>query len=251
MPRVVLSLALLAFSGYVWPSFYKRSTTVGELLMYVAIGLVMVVGLGVLARTIDRKNACEAQPRPRGIQLLIRFLWCVPIAVLQVAFALAYWANVGGGQMHLGALSALTFTFMLLWAIVDAAIRGVCEESVFRGMLQPALQRAFAHHTNPTVSAIALTTLCFVIAHLYGVPDLRLLPYFAVLSVWYGYLSSSTGSFVGSAALHVMHNIGAALVGYFELSDWGNHAGVIGMLALLFANSFAILALAKRWPQPR
>lgn len=249
--RVALSVALLAFSGYVWPSLYKRSTNVGELLVYVAIGAVAAVGLAVLARSIDRKNATDAQPRPPGIEWLTRLLWCIPIAVLQAAFALAYWGSVGGGQMHLGALSTLTFAFMVSWALVDAAIRGLCEETVFRGMLQPALIAKFAHQRQPTVVAIAITTVCFVLAHLYGAPDLRLLPYFAVLSVWYGYLSARTGSFVGAAMLHVTHNLIAAVIAYFGLAGWGDYAGVIGVLALLFANSFAIVELARRWPPRR
>lgn len=248
MTHVVWSFGLLAFSSYLWPSLYKRSSTVGELLVYLAIGGMAAIGLGVLARRIDRSNAAAARPAPSGIPFLTLLAWCVPIATLQTAFGIAYWSNIGSGRMHLGALSTLPFTFVLFWAVVDASIRGLCEETVFRGMLQPALKRKFAHHDNPTVSAIGVTTLCFVIAHIYGVYELWLLPYLAVISIWYGYLSATTGSFAGAAILHVMHNIGAALVAYSGVYRLGEYAGIVWMLALLFATSFAIVVFAKQWP---
>lgn len=247
MWRVVLAISLLAFSGYVWPVLYKRSTTVGALLIYMAGGLVAVMVLLLLALKINRMHPSSVRSRfsiRRSAALLVA---CLPVALLQAALAVAYWGWGGNSQMRLGALEKLPFAVLLLWAVVDASIRGIAEESVFRGLLQPSLARRFASHSYGAVRAIGWTTVSFVLVHIYGVWHLALLPYFAILSVAYGHLTAKTGSMMGAMALHVMHNINAILIVYFGIFRLGAGAGFISVAALTVASFVAIDALARYW----
>lgn len=245
--RVVVALSLLALSGYVWPVLYKRSTTVGALLIYMAGGLVAVMVLLVLALKINRMHSSSVRSRFSIGRSAALLLACLPVALLQAALTVAYWGWVGNTQMRLGALESLPFALLLLWAVVDASIRGIAEESVFRGLLQPALAKRFANRSYGVARAIGWTTVCFVLVHIYGVWHLALLPYFAILSVAYGHLTAKSGSMMGAMSLHVMHNINAILLIYFGVFRFGAGAGFISVAALTLASFVAVDALARYW----
>ena len=102
--------------------------------------------------------------------------------------------------------------------------------------------------------AISLTTFAFVAVHLYGVADLRLLPYLALLSVWYGYLGARTQHFMSSAVLHVLHNSLAMLVAYVGLPNsilGFSEPRLLWVVLIAIANFWAVNWLAKQWIEAR
>lgn len=120
---------------------------------------------------------------------------------MEIAFATAYWMQIDGAPIRLGALAAL-----------------------------PAA--------------------AFLIVHLYDVADFRLLPYFALLAVWYGYLVAQTQRFISSAIVHALHNMLAMLVAYVGLPDTllgFSRLGYFWLGLLAIGNFFAVNLLAKQW----
>lgn len=253
MSRVALSIGLLVTSGYLWPSLYKRSSTLQAFLIIVLIGFLLAVFLFWLSSRIEPSSSTRLNRSQLGWLVLCS----LPVGVLEITLASAYWIYIGGPPLHLGPLSALPLVLLVVWTIVDAGIRGLSEEWVFRGILQPALMKRYADYAGSAIIAVLITTFWFLVAHLYGIADYRLLPYLAFLSLCYGYLVARTGRFLSSAILHVTQNALAILVAHVGLQSVEEHAGKLwvgagaaglfwlGVLAV--ANFLAIDLLAKQW----
>lgn len=253
MLRLLLALALLALSGYVWPLASRKSlNSDGTFLLSLCLGLGSLLLLVWLFRRIDAWGPSVPSPS-RCASLVWRG---IPVILLQVLLGITYWTSFVGLPQHLGEFTVLPFYFLAPWIVVDAGIRGVVEEGVFRGMLQPALVRRYEAYAGATWIAITLTTFWFMVAHIYGVSHIRLLPYLGFLSLCYGYLVAQTRSVVSSVILHVGHNAGALVAAYLGLAaglygvlrQYSNGQAVIMMTVggLLLANVWAIRWFARQ-----
>lgn len=87
---------------------------------------------------------------------------------------------------------------LLIWAcVIGAVITPISEELLFRGLLQPALQR----WAGPW-AAISLGAAFFSLAHM----DLFAAPSMLVLGLALGYVYYRTRSLVAPFLLHAAHN---------------------------------------------
>lgn len=254
MYRFVLALALLALSGYVWPLASRKSLSSDwAFLLALCLGLAALLLLVWLVRRIGTWG--PSVPRSSHYASLI---WrSIPVVLVQVLLGIANWTSFLGLQQHLGEFTTLPYYFLVPWIAVDAGIRGVVEEAVFRGMLQPALTKRYEEFAGATWVAIGLTTFWFLVAHIYGVSHIRLLPYLGFLSLCYGYVAARTRSVVSSTILHVGHNAGALIAAYLGLAT--GLGGLLGQYsngrivsmaivgALLFANVWTIRWYARQW----
>ncbi|HET7087823.1 MAG TPA: CPBP family intramembrane glutamic endopeptidase [Anaerolineae bacterium] len=208
MRRFALALALLVLSAYVWPRAARESLgSNGTFLLTLCVGL---FGLLLLIWQFRRNRGSQAAP---GSTRFVSLLWRgVPVILLQLLSSVAYWAAFIESPLHLGQFSALPLYLLGLWILVDSGIRGVVEEMVFRGMLQPALMRRYEAYAGATWIAITFTTFWFLVAHIYGLGYTKFIPYIGFISLCYGYLVAQTRTVVSSAILHVGHNTGALTI---------------------------------------
>ncbi len=150
---------------------------------------------------------CGAQPYQLGLHTwqfgrnvvrgAVGYLLAAPCVILTMAAA-THWIRP---QPHVieqvirANPSSEVITLSLLGAVVAAP---VSEEVLFRGVLQPWLQRRL----GPT-SGILISSLAFAVLHYDAWP--APLPLF-VLSLFLGYLAYRTGSLVGPITLHCTFN---------------------------------------------
>lgn len=255
MFKFVLALALLALSGYVWPLASRKSLSSDwTFLIALCVGLAGLLLVVWLVRRIGAWGPSIPSPS-RCASLVGRG---IPVALVQVVLGIAYWTSFIKLPQHLGEFTTLPFYFLIPWIVVDAGIRGVVEESVFRGMLQPALAQRYETYAGAMWIAITFTTFWFMVAHVYGVSQIRLLPYLGFLSLCYGYVVAQSRSVVSSAILHVGHNAGALIAAYLGvtagLGGWlgqysnGRVASMVMVGVLSFANVWAIRWYARQSP---
>src|SRR5688572_17157972 len=109
--RVVLSICILAFSGYFWPSLYKHGSSTASFLACIMLGLVAVLLLCWFSPRIESARGCPL----KASQLWSLVLYSVPVVALEVALATTYWAYIGRAPFHLGALSMLPEVLLLAW----------------------------------------------------------------------------------------------------------------------------------------
>jgi membrane protease YdiL (CAAX protease family) len=254
MVRFLLALGLLGLSAYAWPHMARTSVnSVPMFLLVLCLGLVALLSVICLFRRVNAWGQVDPSP----IVCASLALRSVPVILLQVLFGIAYWASFIGAPQQLGRFAALPLYLLIPWIVLDSAIRGVVEEAVFRGMLQPALLKRYATYPEGPWIAVALTTFWFLVAHVYGVSYLRLLPYLGLVSLFYGYLVIQTRSVVSSAILHTGHNAGALLVASsgasVELARWlrsyvnGQTVILVIAVVLLLANAWAMHWFARHW----
>lgn len=253
MLRFLVALGLLALAGYVWPHVARKSLSSDwTFLLTLCFALAGLLSLVWLFRRINIWS-----PRAPSWKRCVSLLWSsTPAIVLQVLFGVAYWTSFVGAPLHLGQFTALPLYLLVPWILVDSGIRGVVEEGVFRGMLQPLLLKRYEAYAGATWIAIALTTFWFMVAHIYGVSHIGLLPYLGFLSLCYGYLVAQTRSIVSSVILHVGHNAGASAAAYLGVAPSlaellrpysnGPAAEMILVGGLLLANVWAIRWLARQ-----
>ena len=153
------------------------------------------------ARTMKlRRNQAVAGLRLDS-HLLVALIGAVPVWLL-VASGLA-------GPVHhpAGVLAWLTF---VLW-------QPLLEEWVFRGLLQGELSQRMGGGSMAGISfANALTTLCFVLAHLVHQPAMWAVAV-ALPSLVLGHVRERLASVWPAAALHSLYNAGFGFATWFAL----------------------------------
>ena len=248
MKRFLLAIGLLSASGHVWPSLYNRSSSQLSFLIIILLGFVSFLCLAWALPTLEQSDRSPLGKK----RLALLVLFSLPVAMLEVAFAVVYWLQLEDAPLHLGWMASLPITLLIVWIVADAGVRGFTEEAVFRGLLQRILITKYRNYSAGVWMAILVTTFWFVVAHVYGIADLRFLPYVALASIWYGYLAAQTQRVLSSAILHMLHNVLALLVAYIGplqggWLNWLDALGGYALIALAFANFVAIRLLAKKW----
>src|SRR5690606_24242021 len=211
----------------------------------------VIVGCLLLVR-VDGLSLSRVSPRRFALVSIGSLLLAIPQAML----AAVYWAYIGGATPSPGFSMSSAAVLVISWMLVDSGIRGIFEEIVFRGFLQPALVRRYEAHPEGQYTAVVATTFLFVLIHVYGIADLRLLPYMGFLSLCYGYLALKTGLCTSSALLHVTHNVAALWFAHSGLwhsahcylSSWFNEFTFAGptlliLLAILIGGGIHVLRL--------
>ncbi len=200
--------------------------------------------IGLWATVYACSAARVAAKRLSFRQMLAVTLYGLP-TMLAFGFAFAlYWSQVKGAELHLGSLLQLPAFVVVAFMVSDAILHGVIEECAFRGLLQDALMKVL----RPW-AAIFAVTICFLVAHLPGLPDFRMLPYWAFLSTALGYVAYRAGSFVPAAVLHTAHNLVAYLfvatgtVSAVSRTHSAYSSGVASILWLLLSLAVGLLAV--------
>ncbi|WP_052162493.1 JDVT-CTERM system glutamic-type intramembrane protease [Aquabacterium sp. NJ1] len=132
-----------------------------------------------------------------------------PLFVAALMLAIPVW--VLASWLHIHAAPAGSDAGVLLSV---AVIQPVCEELLFRGVIQGALRRRFpGFHMGSLSGANVITALLFAAAHLWRQP-----PWLAgavlVPGLIYGCQRDRWGSIWPGALLHVCHNAGLLATGY-------------------------------------
>jgi membrane protease YdiL (CAAX protease family) len=170
------------------------------------------------------------------------------LGAAQVGIYLAYSALFDGPPLTAGYLSALPWVVAASFCATDSLVSGIFEEFAFRGLLQPGLERALGRY-----AAIAITTALFVASHAWKPGFAHLAPHFVLVSITYGYIASTTRSFVLVAIVHSIHNALAYLVTFVAVGSDGLIDGTVRSTTLgaisLSVLAITIAMIARRWPR--
>jgi membrane protease YdiL (CAAX protease family) len=144
------------------------------------------------------------------------------------------------------------FAFVKAFLLI-AILPAICEETLFRGVLQPIFKKG----TRNVHIAVWLTAACFAVVHF---------NYYSMLSIFIlgavlGYLREWTGSLWVSILLHLLNNGIIVCAIYFgdislsELSEGGLETDGVGFSALSVVSFVVLLWLIRksfgRLPEPR
>ena len=123
--------------------------------------------------------------------------------------------------------------------LVSAAVAAVAEETGYRGTMQAPLERAYG-----PVSAIAITSILFTLAHLsHGLGILPILPFYLAAAVVYGLLAYLTDSILPSLLLHFVGDVATFTLRY---AGWTTPAGrTVPFLIAAFGCAFLGLAALR------
>src|SRR5690606_5339900 len=132
------------------------STNIGSA-SAVLLGLsAVIVGCWLLVR-VDGLSLSRVSPRRFALVSIGSLLLAIPQAML----AAVYWAYIGGATPSPGFSMSSAAVLVISWMLVDSGIRGIFEEIVFRGFLQPALVRRYEAHPEGQYTAVVATTFLF------------------------------------------------------------------------------------------
>jgi membrane protease YdiL (CAAX protease family) len=199
-----------------------------------ALGFLMPAAL--FAQAADVRLALGLPRTPRWVAWTVGAALLAPAFVLLqhgIAFALAHW---GAPRLLLDGGHAPPMTpamFAAQWLAL-ALVPGVCEELVFRGLIQPALALRLG-----SLRGLLATAVLFEICHVEPQNALAGLP----LALLLGGLAARAHSLAPGMALHVAYNSavlaliyrGQDIVRDAWLAPWAALSGLVGVLVLLHA----------------
>ena len=229
------------------PAFLAQLVAGQALFGLLAAAGALALGGGVRARL--------GLVRPRGGWPVLAVAVLLEVLTFAIGIAAAYALLPAGFEAPAEArrLTAMLGAAPLgLWLLLIAAMSilpGICEEALFRGLLQ----RRLAEGWGP-VAAVLATGFVFALLHPPPVRSLILLPG----CLWLGYVAWRCGSILPGVVLHAGTNAGfQALVRFLPGDDRVPFAptalerGVAAAIAIACAAVIAVLVVrVHRWTRP-
>jgi membrane protease YdiL (CAAX protease family) len=199
LPLAPLVVAHGPFAGAVGAALAHGASTLVTLAAVLAIVLAHGRGLAPLGL-----SSASARRGLREGLLLYPLAWCV----VEVArLATEVWLRARGAEMPshplMGLIIAGPSEQRATLAALALAVAPLCEETAFRGLLQPALG---AH--LPRAAALAITATLFAAIH-----DAAHAPPLLALGLVLGIARERTGSLLAPLAIHALFNAGEVLRG--------------------------------------
>lgn len=165
----------------------------------------------------------------------------VPMAAAMVSASVM--PSMSSGNELVAAWSKMGPASAVVWILYIGLAPGICEETLFRGLILRRLLRRWG-----PVGSIAMSSSLFALAHV----DPPAVTLALILGVWQGYLTWRTGSILPAMATHIainsLWNLAQIVARQSDLSErtmW-TAAGVIGVASLVcFAMTVRLLSSRK------